>query len=108
MLCSAYKFYGPHISFLYSRPGVLESLDPDRLVVQDQEAPYIIETGTLNHASCAGVSAAIDFISTLGEGESYRVKAGERIAQLLISPIPEVSFKAVSYTHLTLPTTPYV
>ena len=74
MLCSAYKFYGPHISFLYSRPGVLESLDPDRLVVQDQEAPYIIETGTLNHASCAGVSAAIDFISTLGEGESYREK----------------------------------
>ena len=74
MLCSAYKFYGPHISFLYSRPGVLESLDPDRLVVQDQEAPYIIETGTLNHASCAGVSAAIDFISTLGEGETYREK----------------------------------
>ena len=74
MLCSAYKFYGPHISFLYSRPGVLQSLDPDRLVVQDQEAPYIIETGTLNHASCAGVSAAIDFISTLGEGESYREK----------------------------------
>ena len=74
MLCSAYKFYGPHISFLYSRPGVLESLEPDRLVVQDQEAPYIIETGTLNHASCAGVSAAIDFISSLGEGESYREK----------------------------------
>ena len=74
MLCSAYKFYGPHISFLYSRPGVLGSLEPDRLVVQDQEAPYIIETGTLNHASCAGVSAAIDFISSLGEGESYREK----------------------------------
>ena len=30
----------------------------------------------------------------IGEGESYRVNAGERIAQLLISPIP------VSYTHL--------
>ena len=82
MLCSAYKFYGPHISFLYSRPGVLESLDPDRLVVQDQEAPYIIETGTLNHASCAGVSAAIDFISTLGEGESYREKLESAYLQI--------------------------
>ena len=82
MLCSAYKFYGPHISFLYSRPGVLQSLDPDRLVVQDQEAPYIIETGTLNHASCAGVSAAIDFISTLGEGESYREKLESAYLQI--------------------------
>tara|TARA_Y100000022_G_C13233727_1_gene368729 strand:- start:82 stop:1296 length:1215 start_codon:yes stop_codon:yes gene_type:complete len=82
MLCSAYKFYGPHISFLYSRPGVLQSLDPDRLVVQDQEAPYIIETGTLNHASCAGVSAAIDFISTLGQGESYREKLESAYLQI--------------------------
>ena len=36
----------------------------------------------------------------IGEGESYRVKAGERIAQLLISPIPEVSFKEVSVEQL--------
>ena len=74
MLCSAYKFYGPHISFLYSKPGVLQELNPDRLVVQDQEAPYIIETGTLNHAACSGVSAAIDFISSLGNGSSLRDK----------------------------------
>ena len=36
----------------------------------------------------------------IGEGESYRVNAGERIAQLLISPIPEVSFKEVSVEQL--------
>ena len=36
----------------------------------------------------------------IGEGESYRVKAGERIAQLLISPIPEVSFKEASIEQL--------
>ena len=36
----------------------------------------------------------------IGEGESYRVKAGERIAQLLISPIPEISFKEVSIEQL--------
>lgn len=97
MLCSAYKFYGPHISFLYSRPGVLQSLDPDRLVVQDQEAPYIIETGTLNHASCAGVSAAIDFISTLGEGESYREKLES--AYLLIS---DHEFNLAKYLYESL------
>ena len=36
----------------------------------------------------------------IGEGESYTVKAGEIIAQLLISPIPEVSFKEVSIAQL--------
>jgi len=36
----------------------------------------------------------------IGEGDSYRVNAGERIAQLLISPIPEVSFKEVSIEQL--------
>lgn len=36
----------------------------------------------------------------IGEGETYTVKAGERIAQLLISPIPEVSFKEVSIVQL--------
>ena len=82
MLCSAYKFYGPHISFLYSKPGVLNDLNPDRLVVQDQEAPYIIETGTLNHAACSGVSAAIDFISSLGQGTTYREKLESAYLQI--------------------------
>ena len=82
MLCSAYKFYGPHISFLYSKPGVLQELNPDRLVVQDQEAPYIIETGTLNHAACSGVSAAIDFISSLGQGSTYREKMESAYLQI--------------------------
>ena len=82
MLCSAYKFYGPHISFLYSRPGVLNELNPDRLVVQDQKAPYIIETGTLNHAACSGVSAAIDFISSLGQGSTYREKLESAYLQI--------------------------
>ena len=97
MLCSAYKFYGPHISFLYSRPGVLQSLDPDRLVVQDQEAPYIIETGTLNHASCAGVSAAIDFISNLGEGESY----GEKLESAYLH-ISDPEFNLAKYLYESL------
>ena len=74
LICSAYKFYGPHVGLLYSRPGLLDTLDPDRLIVQEQFAPYKIETGTLNHAACSGVSSAIDFISSIGEGNSYREK----------------------------------
>lgn len=74
LVCSAYKFYGPHISILYSKPSLLDKLDTDNLIAQDQKSPYRIETGTLNHASCNGVSKAIDFISNLGEGNTYREK----------------------------------
>ena len=84
MLCSAYKFYGPHVSFLYSKPGLLGSLTTDRLVVQDQEAPYIIETGTLNHAACSGVASAIDFISSIGKGSSLREKLESAYKQISI------------------------
>ena len=36
----------------------------------------------------------------IGEGGSYTVKAGERIAQMLISPIPKVSFREVDFDDL--------
>jgi len=84
LLCSAYKFYGPHVGILYSHPGLLDRLQPDRLRTAGQEAPYSIETGTLNHAAMAGVSAAVHFIAGLGEGEQLREKlngAMERIHQ---------------------------
>ncbi len=72
LLCSAYKFYGPHVGLLYSRPGLLNRLPTDRLRTTDQHAPFKIETGTQNHAALAGVSAAVDFIAAFGEGQSQR------------------------------------
>ncbi len=74
LLCSAYKFYGPHVGILYSKPGLLDRLPTDRLRTAGQTAPDSIETGTLNHAAIAGVSAAVEFIATLGTGNSLRGK----------------------------------
>ncbi len=72
LLCSAYKFYGPHIGLLYCRPGLLETLETDRLRTQDPSGPFRIETGTLNHAALVGVGAAIDFLASWGRGEDLR------------------------------------
>src|ERR1700712_5581873 len=36
LLCSAYKFYGPHVGILYARPGLLDRLQTDRLSVQEE------------------------------------------------------------------------
>lgn len=74
LLCSGYKFYGPHVGLLYARPGLLDRLPTDRLRTAGQVAPYSIETGTLNHAAIAGVDAAVKFLATLGSGPTMREK----------------------------------
>ncbi len=82
LLCSAYKFYGPHVGILYSRPGLLDQLDPDRLITQEQQAPYFIETGTLNHAALAGVSAAVDYMAQFGSGPTKKTKLRHALGML--------------------------
>jgi cysteine desulfurase family protein (TIGR01976 family) len=81
LLCSAYKFYGPHVGILYARPGLLERIEPDRLRTQEQTAPERFETGTLNHAALAGVKAAIDYLAAWGDGATLR----ERIVSAVSS-----------------------
>ena len=72
LLCSGYKFYGPHVGVLYSRPGALDRLPTDRLSVQDPAAPYRIETGTLNHAGIDGLRAAVEYLAGWGSGTTLR------------------------------------
>lgn len=72
LLCSAYKFYGPHVGLLYSRPGALDNIQTDHLIVADADAPGKIETGTLNFAAIAGVTAAVSFIASQGTGKNLR------------------------------------
>ena len=64
LLCSAYKFYGPHVGILYSRGELLNRIPTYFLRTQEAHAPFRIETGTLNFAALNGVSAAIDFIAS--------------------------------------------
>jgi cysteine desulfurase family protein (TIGR01976 family) len=74
LLCSGYKFYGPHVGVLYSRPGALDALPTDRLSVQDPKAPYRIETGTLNHAAIDALRAAVEYIAAWGSGATLRAR----------------------------------
>jgi cysteine desulfurase family protein (TIGR01976 family) len=82
LLCSGYKFYGPHVGVLYSRPGALDRLPTDRLSVQDPAAPYRIETGTLNHAAIDGVRAAIEYIASWGNGTSLRERVVDAMTHI--------------------------
>jgi cysteine desulfurase family protein (TIGR01976 family) len=74
LLCSGYKFYGPHVGVLYSRPGALDALPTDRLTVQEPKAPYRIETGTLNHAAIDALRGAVEYIAGWGNGATLRAR----------------------------------
>jgi cysteine desulfurase family protein (TIGR01976 family) len=66
LLCSAYKFFGPHIGVMYAKKELLSKLTPLNLRTQQQAPPYMIETGTLHHEGIAGALAAVEFIADIG------------------------------------------
>jgi selenocysteine lyase/cysteine desulfurase len=74
LVCSAYKFYGPHVGALWCRRELLETLPFARLEPAPNTAPERAETGTLNHEGIAGTAAAVDFLASLGRGTTRRAQ----------------------------------
>jgi selenocysteine lyase/cysteine desulfurase len=63
--CSAYKWFGPHVSVLCARPEILEAYRPDKLNPSPEESPDRWELGTLPFESLAGVRAAAEYLLEL-------------------------------------------
>ncbi|MDM7920716.1 MAG: cysteine desulfurase-like protein [Pyrinomonadaceae bacterium] len=72
LACSAYKFYGPHIGILFGRKELIETIDFPKLRPAPNHRPDRAETGTQSHESIVGAAAAVDFIASLGMGETRR------------------------------------
>jgi cysteine desulfurase family protein (TIGR01976 family) len=66
LLCSAYKFFGPHIGVMYAKKERLSRLTPLNLRTQQQTPPFMMETGTLQHEGIAGALSAVEFIADIG------------------------------------------
>lgn len=82
LACSAYKFYGPHIGILFGREAVLRTVDVPKLAPAPDSAPERLETGTQNHEGIVGAAAAVDFLASLGAGESRRARLKDAFAGL--------------------------
>ena len=86
LVCSPYKFFGPHSGVLWGRHELLESLRAYKVRPAGNGAPDKFETGTQVHEAQAGVLAAVDYLAQLGEhcGDSaedrYRGFTGRRLA----------------------------
>jgi len=72
LVASAYKWFGPHTGCLYGRATLLEEIEPYKLRPAPDTAPDKWEAGTQSFESLAGVTAAIDYIASLGTGTTRR------------------------------------
>ena len=66
LVCSAYKFFGPHQGILWGRRELLESLTPYKVRPASEGPPFNFETGTQSHEGMAGTAAAIDYFAWIG------------------------------------------
>lgn len=66
LVCSVYKFYGPHLGVLYGKQQVLEDLEPYKVRPAPTSIPDKFETGTQSFEAIAGARAAVDYIAWLG------------------------------------------
>ena len=70
VVCSPYKFYGPHCGVLGASTELLESIRPDKLLPSTDAVPERFEFGTLPYEQLAGATAAVDFIASIAPGDA--------------------------------------
>lgn len=83
LVCSGYKFFGPHMGLLYGKREHLERLTPYKVEPAGDAIPRRWETGTANFEILSGFSACIDYLASLGEGSDLRARlksSYERVA----------------------------
>ena len=66
LVCSTYKFFGPHMGVLYGKRDHLTRLHPYKVRANTNKIPNCWEWGTLNHECIAGITACVDYIADLG------------------------------------------
>jgi cysteine desulfurase family protein (TIGR01976 family) len=79
LVCSAYKFFGPHQGILWGRREILERLEPYKVRPAGDAIPHRFETGTLSHEGMAGTTGAVEYFAWVGEtmGAEIAAKEGE-------------------------------
>lgn len=88
LLCSPYKFFGPHLGLAFGRAELLESWRPYKVRPADlQPVGHRFETGTLPHELLAGFVAAVEYVDSVGW---QAIRAHERaLGQQLLAGLPD-------------------
>ncbi len=80
LVCSAYKYFGPHVGVLYGKHDLLDELTAYKVRPAPSEPPGKFETGTGNFEGYAGVLGALEYLEWVGEtfGGAYAEKYRDR------------------------------
>jgi cysteine desulfurase family protein (TIGR01976 family) len=70
LVCSTYKFFGPHVGVLYGKREHLARFEPYKLRANTNAVPQRWEWGTLNHECLAGIVVCVDYLAELGRRSS--------------------------------------
>jgi cysteine desulfurase family protein (TIGR01976 family) len=81
LVCSPYKFFGPHAGVVYGKREHLLRLRPYKVRPAADVLPGRWETGTQNHEGLAGVTAAVQYLAELGRRHTPEAH-GQRAALL--------------------------
>src|SRR5579862_3819198 len=76
LVCSTYKFFGPHMGVLFGKREHLQRLRPYKVRANTNAIPNRWEWGTLNHECIAGIAACVEYIADLGRGLTNEVTNG--------------------------------
>ncbi len=103
LVCSAYKFFGPHLGILYGKHKHLSRLLPYKVRPATNEVPACWETGTLNFESLAGLVATIDYLTKLGRRVSSNVSGGLNQREALVAAMRAIQAYEHSLAQELLP-----
>ncbi len=70
LVCSTYKFFGPHMGVLYGKREHLQRLRPYKVRPLTEAVPFRWEWGTLNHECIAGITECVNYFADLGRQEN--------------------------------------
>ncbi len=74
LVCSPYKFFGPHMGTLYGKREHLQRFRPYKVRPCTEQVPERWESGTQVHELIAGIGAAVEYLAELGRHSDPSVK----------------------------------
>jgi cysteine desulfurase family protein (TIGR01976 family) len=88
LICSPYKFFGPHMGVAYGREELLRGWRPYKVrPAADEPVGHRFELGTCQHELLAGFVAAVDYVESLG-WESIQAHEGA-LGERFLAGLPE-------------------
>ena len=88
LLCSAYKFCGPHMGIAFGRAELLESWDPYKVRPAPSEPlGFRFESGTPQYELLAGLVKAVEYLESIGGFEAIEAHETE-LGQRFLDGIP--------------------